>query len=171
MSGYSTPRPIRDNDDVADFNSGETSLDDYLRGRALANHLEGASRTFVTCRDGRVVGFYSLAAASVERESTPGRIRRNMPDPIPAIMLSRLAIDRAEQGRGLGKHLLRDAIVRSVGAAELIGVRALLVHAVSAEARTFYERFDFEPSTTDEMHLLLLIKDARALINSSAPPD
>ena len=171
MSGYGTPRPIRDNDDVAEFNSGETSLDSYLRGRALANHLEGASRTFVTCRDGRVVGFYSLAAASVERESTPGRVRRNMPDPIPAILLSRLAIDRAEQGRGLGKHLLREAIVRSVRAAELIGVRALLVHAVSDEARSFYERFDFEPSTTDEMHLLLLIKDARALISSSAPPD
>lgn len=171
MSGYSSPRPIRDGDDVVDFSSGEPSLDDYLRSRALANHFEGASRTFVTCRGGRVVGFYSLAAASVERQSAMGRIRRNMPDPIPVILLSRLAIDHSEQGKGLGKHLLRDAIARSVRVADLIGVRALLVHAVSYQTRSFYMHFDFEPSPTDPLHLLLLIKDARTAISSSAPPD
>lgn len=171
MSGYSTPRPIRDGDEIAEFDSGEPDLDAYLRSRALANHLEGASRTFVTCRGGAVVGFYSLAAASVERRSAQGRVRRNMPEPVPAILLSRLAIDRREQGNGLGKHLLRDAIARSVRAADLIGVRALLVHAVNQQARSFYTRFDFEPSPTDPLHLLLLIKDARAALSSNAPPD
>jgi hypothetical protein len=142
VSGYSAPRPIGAGDEVADFDSGEPSLDDYLRGRALANHVEGASRCFVTCRDGRVVGFYALASAAVERASTPGRVRRNMPDPVPVILLSRLA-------------------------AEIIGVRALLVHALHEQARTFYAHFDFEPSPSDPLHLLLLIKDARAL----ADPD
>lgn len=170
MTGYSTPRPIRDADDVAEFDSGEPSVDGYLRSRALANHVDGALRTFVTCRGGRVVGFYALAAGSVERHSAPGPVRRNMPDPVPVILLSRFAVDRTEQGKGLGKQLLRDAIARSVRAADLIGVRAMLVHAVSDEARLFHSRFDFESSRTDPLHLLLLIKDARALIGSSASP-
>jgi GNAT superfamily N-acetyltransferase len=167
VSGYSAPRPIGAGVEVADFDSGEPSLDDYLRGRALANHVEGASRCFVTCRDGRVVGFYALASAAVERASTPGRVRRNMPDPVPVILLSRLAIDVKHQGHGLGAQLLRDAIIRAVAAAEIIGVRALLVHALHEQARTFYAHFDFEPSPSDPLHLLLLIKDARAL----ADPD
>ncbi|MBB3636857.1 GNAT superfamily N-acetyltransferase [Mycolicibacterium sp. BK607] len=165
MSGYSAPRPISEGDVVAEFDSGEPTLDEYLRGRALANHVEGASRCFVTCRDGRVVGFYALASAAVERAGTPGRVRRNMPDPVPVILLSRLAIDRKEQGKGLGAQLLRDAITRAVAAAEIIGVRALLVHALHEQARAFYAHFDFEPSPTDPLHLLLLIKDARALLD------
>ena len=167
MNGYSAPRPISEGDVVADFDSGEPTLDAYLRGRALANHVEGASRCFVTCRGGRVVGFYALASAAVERTGTRGRIRRNMPDPVPVILLSRLAIDRKEQGKGLGAQLLRDAITRVVAAAEIVGVRALLVHAMHEQARTFYAHFDFEPSPTDPLHLLLLIKDARALLDPS----
>ncbi len=166
MSGYSPPRPISEHDVIADFDSGEPSLDAYLRERALANHVEGASRCFVTCRDGHVVGFYALAAAAVERAGTPGRVRRNMPDPVPVILLSRLAIDRKEQGRGLGAQLLRDAITRAISAAEIIGVRALLVHSLHGPARAFYAHFDFEPSPTDPLHLLLSIKDARHLLDS-----
>jgi GNAT superfamily N-acetyltransferase len=165
VSGYSAPRPIGAHDVVVGFDSGEPSLDEYLRRRALANHVEGSSRCFVTCRDGRVVGFYALAPAAVERAGTPGRVRRNMPDPVPVILLSRLAIDHKEQGKGLGAQLLRDAITRAVVAAEIIGVRALLVHALHEQARTFYAHFDFEPSPTDPLHLLLLIKDARALLS------
>lgn len=165
MSGYSAPRPISADDDVADFDSGEPSLDRYLRGRALANHVEGASRCFVTCRDGRVVGFYALASASVDRADTPGRVRRNMPDPVPVILLSRLAIDVEEHGKGLGAQLLRDAITRAVAAAQIVGVRALLVHSLHDNAREFYAHFGFEPSPTDPLHLLLLIKDARALLD------
>ena len=165
MSGYSAPRPIGEHDVVADFDSGEPSLDKYLQGRALANHVEGASRCLVTCRDGRVVGFYALASAAVARAGTPGRVRRNMPDPVPAILLSRLAIDRKEQGQGLGAALLRDAITRAVAAAEIIGVRALLVHALHEQARAFYAHFDFEPSPTDPQHLLLLINGARTVLD------
>ncbi|MGV1005056.1 MAG: GNAT family N-acetyltransferase [Candidatus Nanopelagicales bacterium] len=164
MSGYSAPRPIREDDDVAAFDCGEQSLDDYLRSRALANHVEGASRCYVTCRDGRVVGFYALASASVERRATAGAVRRNMPDPIPVILLSRLAVDRGEHNQGLGRHLLRDAIVRSVRAADLIGVRALLVHAINDDARSFYYANGFDPSPTDPLHLVLLIRDARRLV-------
>jgi GNAT superfamily N-acetyltransferase len=170
LSGYSAPRPIREGDDLATFDSGEPSLDEYLRKRALANHAEGASRCFVTCRDGRVVGFYALASAAVERRAAPGRVRRNMPDPIPVILLSRLAIDRKEQNKGLGKHMLRDAITRCVQVADLIGVRAMLVHALHTDAQSFYRHFDFEPSVTDPLHLLLLIKDARALIGTGQQP-
>ena len=166
MSGYTAPRPISEGDDVALFDSGEPSLDDYLRTRALANHVEGASRCFVTCRDGQVVGYYALAAASVERNAAPGRVRRNMPDPVPVILLSRLAIDRKDQGKGLGSQLLRDAIARCVRVADVIGVRAMLVHALHDQARAFYTHFDFEPSPTDPLHLLLLIKDARALVGA-----
>ena len=164
MSGYSPPRSIRDTDDLANFRSGEADLDAYLHRRALANHLDGASRCFVTCRGQRVVGFYALAAAAVERRSAPGRVRRNMPEPVPVILLSRLAVDLSERGAGLGAHLLRDAITRSVAAAELIGVRAMLVHALHDQARAFYAHFGFEPSPTDPLHMLLLIKDARAAL-------
>jgi predicted N-acetyltransferase YhbS len=164
VSGYSQPRPIHEDDDTSTFDSGERSLDEYLRTRALSNHVQGGSRCFVTCRDGRVVGYYALASASVEHRDLAEKVRRNMPDPVPVILLSRLAIDRKEQGSGLGKNLLRDAIARSVAAAEIVGVRALLVHALHDEARAFYLHFDFEPSPTDPLHLLLLMKDARALL-------
>lgn len=163
MSGYSAPRPIRADDGLADFESGEDSLDHYLRARALPNHSEGASRCYVTCRAGSVVGFYALASASVQRREATGAIRRNMPEPIPVILLSRLAVDRADQGKGLGRALLRDAILRSVRAADLIGVRALLAHAIDDKARNFYSHCGFKPSPTDPMHLLLLMKDARRI--------
>lgn len=164
MSRYSRPRPIREDDDTATFYSGEPSLETYLRTRALSNHLQGASRCFVTCRNGRVVGYYALASAAIQHRDAPGKVRRNMLDPVPAILLSRLAVDRKEQGLGLGKHLLRDAIARCVQAADIIGVRAMLVHALYDDARTFYTHFDFELSPTDPLHLMLLIKDARALL-------
>ena len=164
MTGYGQPRPIREDDDASTFDSGERSLDAYLRIRALSNHVQGGSRCFVSCRDDRIVGYYALASASIEHREVAGRVRRNMPDPVPVILLSRLAVDRKEQGSGLGKNLLRDAIARSVAAAEIVGVRALLVHALHDEARAFYLHFDFEPSPTDPLHLLLLIRDARALL-------
>lgn len=162
MSGYSRPRPISDSDDVATFDSGEISLDDYLRKRALTNHAGGASRCFVTSWDGRVVGYYALASGSVAHADLSGKVRRNMPDPVPVILLSRLAVDRKHQGCGLGESLLRDAIARGVQVAEQIGVRAILVHALHDEAHRFYLRFGFEPSPTDSLHLMLLIKDAKA---------
>ncbi len=164
MSGYTLPRPISAEDDTTAFDSGESSLDDYLRKRALANHIGGASRCFVTCLDGRVVGYYAIASGSVSHSGTSGKFRRNMPDPIPVILLSRLAIDRKHQGCGLGENLLRDAIARCVEVADQIGVRAILVHALHDEAKRFYLRYQFEPTPTDPLHLMLLIKDAKASV-------
>lgn len=167
MSGYySTPRAITETDGVATFDSGEPALDDYLRKRALANHIAGASRCFVTCCEGRVAGYYALASSSVMRAACPGRVRKNTPDPIPVILLGRLAVDRKDQSMGLGSQLLRDAITRCVVAGHSIGVRAILVHALHEEARAFYLHFDFEPSPTDRLHLMLLMKDARALVGT-----
>lgn len=162
MTGFSLPRPICEPDDCSAFDSGEPSLDAYLRRRALVNHLQGASRCFVTTLDGRVVGYYALASTSIQHRDLAERHRRNMPDPVPAILLSRLAVDRSVQGSGLGRALLRDALARTVAAADIVGVRVLLVHALSDSARAFYLRFDFEPSPTDPLHLLLLVKDIRA---------
>lgn len=161
---YSSPRPITQADEVAEFDSGEVSLDDYLQRRALANHIAGGSRCFVTTTGKRVVGYYCLAAGSVQHQDAPGRLRRNMPQPVPVILLSRLAVDQKERGNGLGSHLLRDAITRSVQAADTIGVRAILVHALHEDAASFYRHFEFTPSPTDDLHLTLMIKDARALL-------
>lgn len=164
-SRYGAPRPISEADDFAGFDSGEPSLDEYLRRRAWANHVQGASRCFVTTGEGRkVAGYYALAAGAVDRADSPGSVRRNMPEPVPVILLSRLAVDLKEQGNGVGSHLLRDAIARSVAVADQVGVRALLVHALHDDARAFYAHFEFEPSPTDPLHLMLLMKDARALL-------
>jgi GNAT superfamily N-acetyltransferase len=166
MTGYSTPRPITAEDVVASFDCGEPSLNDWLRRRALANQASGASRCFVTNRDGAVVGYYALATGSVQRSDASPRTARSMPEPVPVVLLGRLAVDRKEQSHGLGAHLLRDAIARTVQVAEIIGVRALLVHALNDRARDFYLRYDFEPSPTDPLHLMLLLKDARAIVRT-----
>jgi predicted N-acetyltransferase YhbS len=162
VSGYSEPRPISETDEVTTFDSGEPTLDDYLRKRALANHVAGAARCFVSCRDGRVVGYYAIASGSVAREECPTKVRRNMPDPIPVILLARLAVDSKEQGNGLGASLLRNAIARTVSVAEQVGVRAMLVHALHDDARSFYSHHGFERSPTDDLHLMLSIKDIKA---------
>jgi predicted N-acetyltransferase YhbS len=167
VSRYSAVRAITEDDDVTTFDSGEPTLDDYLRKRALANQIGGASRCFVTCREGRVVGYYALASSSVARATCPSKMRQNMPDPIPVILLGRLAVDRKDQNRGLGSQLLRDAITRCVAAGDSIGVRAILVHALHDEARSFYAHFEFEQSPTDELQLTLLMQDARALVDGN----
>lgn len=166
MTGYSIPRPISADDDASSFASGDTALDSWLKRYALANHAAGAARVFVTLRDEQVVGYYSLSATGIMRGQATQRAAKAMPDPVPAILLGRLAVSQKEQGRGLGKHLLRDAILRTLDAAETIGVRVLLVHAGSESARTFYLNFDFEPSPTDPLHLMLLLKDARRAARS-----
>jgi len=164
VTRYSTPRPITGDDVVAHFDCGEPSVNDWLRRRAVANQATGASRCFVTTRDGRVVGYYALATGSVQRADASSRIGRDMPEPIPVVLLGRLAVDHKEHGHGLGAQLLRNAIARTVQAAEIIGVRALLVHALNEHARAFYLHYDFEPSPTDPLHLMLLMKDARRAI-------
>lgn len=146
------------------FSSGNPALDDWLRRRALANEQAGASRTYVIRAGGRVVGYYALAAGALAHVAAPGRVRRNMPDPVPVMVLGRLAVDRAYHGRGLGVGLLRDAILRTLQAADVAGIRAIPVHAISDDARRFYERHGFVASSIDPMTLMITVADAaRAL--------
>jgi GNAT superfamily N-acetyltransferase len=160
----SAPAPLAAEHDLEPFNSGTPPLDEWLKRRARQNEAGGASRTYVVAEGRRVVGYYSLAAGSVLQAAATGRVRRNMPDPVPAALLGRLAIDQGWQGRGLGSALLRDAVLRVVGAAGTIGVRALLVHAISDEAKTFYERWGFRPSAIEPMTLMITIEEAQRML-------
>ena len=155
------PRPIRPEDDLSQFDSGRAVLDDWLRQRAMRNESAGASRTYVVCDGSRVVGYYCLASGSVESRGTPGRVRRNMPDPIPVMLMGRLAVDRTQQGTGLGRALLKDAVLRTLTAAEIGGVRALLVHALDASAAAFYRHNGFLASPLDPFVLMLPLDTAR----------
>ena len=155
----SAPAPLADHHLLADFNSGVPSLDDWLRKRARANQASGASRTFVLCEGDRVMAYYALASGAVRQPEAPSRFRRNMPDPIPVVVLGRLAIDRSHQGQGIGRALVRDALLRVVQASEAIGIRGVLVHALSDEARAFYLAVGFEASPLDPMTLMATMND------------
>jgi GNAT superfamily N-acetyltransferase len=145
---------------IVDFDSGNSTLDEWLKQRALKNAAEGASRTYVVCAGVTVVGYYCLANGAVASAAATGRVRRNMPDPIPVMVIGRLAIDRRWQGQGLGRSLLRDAILRTLQAAEIAGIRAILVHAISDEAKQFYLNCGFSVSPIEPMTLMLKISDA-----------
>jgi GNAT superfamily N-acetyltransferase len=145
--------------DVSAFDSGVPGLDAWLKKRALSNEETGASRTYVICAGGRVVGYYALATGGVAQ--APGRVRRNMPDPVPVMILARLAVDRNWQGRNLGGSLLRDAILRTLQAAKIGGIRAILVDAISEDAKRFYERNGFRASPVDPMILMITVADAK----------
>ena len=141
------------------FNCGEPSLDDWLRRRALTNHLNGASRTFVVVNpDQCVLGYYALAAGAVAHQDATSAVRRNMPDPVPVMVLARLAVDARVQGIKLGAALLQDAVTRVRSVAENAGVRALLVHALNERAKQFYEYYGFRASPVDSMTLMLPLK-------------
>jgi len=143
--------------DVSAFSSGHPALDDWLSRRALVNQDTGASRTYVIAEGKRVVGYYALATGNVAASEAPGRIRRNMPDPVPVMILGRLAIDATWQGQGLGTDLLRDAVLRTLQAAEIAGIRALLVHAIDEKAGRFYERTGFIVSPIRPLTYFLLL--------------
>ena len=156
----SPPEKLTTEHNIASFDSGVLPLDDWLTRRALSNQKSRASRTCVTCAGGRVVGYYALANGAVAHSEVTGKVRRNMPEPIPVMVLGRLAIDKAFQGRRLGAALLRDAVLRTLQAADIAGIRAILVHAISEDAKKFYERCGFSPSPLDPMTLMITIADA-----------
>jgi GNAT superfamily N-acetyltransferase len=158
------PEPLAPHHELDAFESAAATLAEWLKRRARRNESDGASRTFVLCAGQRVVGYYSLAAASVLHAAATGKVRRNMPDPIPALLLARLAVDRAWQGKGLGADLLSDAVSRAIGAAETIGVRTILVHAISATAKAFYEKHGFRTSPIEPMTLMVTIDEARRML-------
>ena len=153
------PEPLAAHHAVDAFDCGEPVLDDWLKRRALANQLSGASRTFVVLDDTpQVCGYYALAAGAVAHQAATGGVRRNMPDPIPVLVLARLAVDRHAQGMRLGGALLQDALNRALVVSQNTGVRALLVHALHERARQFYAHYGFQPSPLDAMTLMLRLK-------------
>lgn len=162
------PRPIEATDNTAGFDSGEASLERYLADRALTNHVSDFARCYVCVGsdETKVVGYYTLSAVAVEHAHLPGRARRNAPDPVPAVLLGRLAVDRRVQGSGLGRLLVRDAILSTLAAADRIGVRLLIVHALHSDAAAFYSTLGFKPAPTDPLHLYLTLGDARASLET-----
>lgn len=153
----SAPAPLTAAHRLDAFDCGERSLDEWLKRRALANQASGASRTFVVAAEpgGQVMGYYALAAGGVSHELATSSVRRNMPDPVPVLVLGRLAVDRRTQGLHLGAALLQDAVKRAAAVAEDAGVRALLVHALHERAKAFYEHYGFQASPIHPMVLML----------------
>ncbi|MDD5028979.1 MAG: GNAT family N-acetyltransferase [Rhodoferax sp.] len=158
----SAPHLLTAEADVGGFGCGTPSLDEWLKRRAMANQVSGASRTYVVTDrsegDHRVVGYYCLASGALAVVDAPGTVRRNMPDPVPMAILGRLAVDGAWAAKGLGVALLQDAVLRTTQAADILGIRGLLAHAVSAQAKAFYEYHGFKASPTQPMTLVLSIR-------------
>ena len=163
MGSIKRPELLDSKHNVLDFNCGNETLNDWLKKRALKNQKQGASKTFVICDDKQVVGYYALATGSVERINVPKSLARNMPNPIPVIVLGRLAIDKKIQGEKLGSALLKDAIRRTIFISENVGVKALLVHAISEEAKRFYLHHNFIESPVESMTLLLSMNNKKRL--------
>jgi len=159
MSGrLSAPQPLAADHRTEGFSCGEASLDEWLRRRALVNQTTVVSRTFVVTDDqGQVLAYYALAAGAVSHQESPGSIRRNMPEPIPVMVLARLAVDQRLQGRQVGGALLKDALRRAAAVAQNVGVRALLVHALNEHARQFYIHYGFVASPVNPMTLMLAL--------------
>ena len=158
------PQPLGTSHRLEEFDCGKPALTDWLLHHARQAQGSGSARTFVTCNQNRVAGYYSLTVGQIDTLEAPERIRRGMGQyPIPLVILARLAVDLDYQKRGLGFSLLQDAITRTVAIADQAGIRALLTHPIDAAADAFYRRFGFEPTPLQERQLILLLKDARRL--------
>ncbi len=170
MSGHepyfaplSKVEPLARSHDASQFDCGaHPALNEWLKRFAWVNQQNETSRTYVVHRANRVAGYYAIAAGSLRLEEAPARVAKGLArHPVPIILLTRLAVDKREQGRGLGKALLKDALIRISAAADIVGARAVLVHAIDDAAAAFYEHFGFEPTPANEFHLMLLMKDLR----------
>lgn len=165
MSALGPVEKLRADHELTGSDCGKDELNRFLRRFAFANQQANSAQTYVACRGQAVVGYYSLTVGTVAHAEATERVKKAMPRyPIPVMILARLAVDKDEHGRGLGRGLLKDALLRTAQAADIAGIRALLVHAKDDEVKAFYEQFDFEPSPTDPYHLLLLIKDVQRLV-------
>lgn len=162
---YAPARKLAATDQVEDFDCGQAALNQFLQRYALVNQHANSAQTYVCCHDDVVVGFYSLAVGSVDPEASPSRVTKGLArHPVPVMILARLAVDRGHQGKGLGQALPRDALLRTAQAADIAGIRCLLVHAKDDAARRWYESWEFEPSPTDPYHLFLMLKDLKSLL-------
>ena len=163
----SAPVPLTTAHNVSLFSCGEIVLDDWLRHRAVKNESSGATRTYVACSGNDVAGYYSLAVGSVEHAFTPGNIRRNMPQPIPVMILARLAVDHRHVGQNIGSGMLRDGLLRTLQAADIAGIRTMLVHALHEKAAAFYRARGFAVSPFDRLVLFLGLDHVRRLFADS----
>ncbi len=166
MGVIQAPAPLATQHVLTDFDCGQPSLNDWLKKRALKATQRGASaRTYVVCdHDQNVLGYYALASGSVNRQDAVSKVSRNSPDPVPVILLARLAVDLRYSGQGLGRGLLKDAFLRAYAAAEHIGVRAMVVHALDEQARSFYLKHGFYDSPTNDMTLMLTISEIERVL-------
>lgn len=159
---YESVRKLAAADSTEGFDCGQASLSQFLQRYALVNQKANSAQTYVCCLGVEVVGFYSLAVGSVNPKDAPTRVMKGLArHPVPVMILAQLAVDRDHQGRGLGKALLKDALLRTAQAADIAGIRCLLVHAKDEAARQWYESWEFEPSPTDPYHLFLMLKDLK----------
>lgn len=162
---YEPVHKLSATDSVEFFDCAHPSLNQFLQRYALVNQKAGSAQTYVCCKDGKVVGFYSLTVGSVEREDAPHRVVKGLArHPVPVMILARLAVDKTYQGKGLGRALLKDALLRTLHVADIVGIRALIVHAKNDVARQWYIKWEFEPSPTDPFHLFLMLKDLKAIV-------
>lgn len=157
----SAPQSLAAHRVLEGFSSGEPALDQWLIRRARANQVSGATRTFIACDGDRIAGYYALASGGVATVAATERFRRNMPDPVPVVVLARLAVDLSWQGKGLGRSLFHDCTSRVSQAADLLGIRGIVVHAISPQAKDFYLRLGFDPSPLDPMMLMVTLGDIR----------
>lgn len=158
------PSPITADQKLTNFDSGELSLNEWLKKRALKNQATGASRCFVVCSGTAVIGYYSLSAGAISHEAAPKAMRRNMPDPLPVLLLGRLAVDKRYHNRGIGQALLRDALLRAVNVSGDAGVFAILVHALADQAKQFYLSRGFVESPIQPMTLMMTIETVRSIL-------
>ena len=163
------PEPLSASHALAGFDCGVTSLNQWLVRRASPNQTSGASRTFVVHDDSRVVAYYALASSAIAVVSAPGRFRRNMPDPIPVVVLGRLAVSTTHHGLGFGRALFQDAGRRVIRAADAIGIRGMIVHALSDQARNFYLGLGLDESPLDPLTLMTTVADLSAACGVAAP--
>lgn len=162
MGKLTAPEPLGGHHDLSSFDCGEPRLNEWLRSHAQRNEASGSSRTFVVCQSETVVGYYTLATGGITHIEATSKVRRNAPDPIPVLILGRLAVDATHQGKGIGEGLLRDALLRSLAVSESVGVRAVLVHAITDKAKDFYLKNGFSESPINHMTLMLPISSIRS---------
>jgi len=163
--GYTPVRKLAATDQVDGFDCGQAALNQFLQRYALVNQKANSAQTYVCCQGDVVVGFYSLVVGSADPQAAPSRVMKGLaPPPVPVMILARLAVDKAHQRKSLGKALLKDALLRAAQAADIAGIRSLLVHAKDDVAQRWYESWEFEPSPTDPYHLFLMLKDLKNLL-------
>jgi GNAT superfamily N-acetyltransferase len=162
---------LRPDHNIEGFDCGREELNRYLLRYAWQNQQAGAAQTYVGVAGNAVIGYHTLAVGQVSRDEAPERLTKGLArHAVPIMLLARLAVDHRWHGQGVGRALLKDAMQRTLQAADIAGIRAFAVHAKDDDARRFYEKYDFIPSPTDPMHLFVLLKDVRRMVGSSSPP-